>query len=359
MPTVNQELLTSANYVLIGQSGITNVGLTVVSGGNIGAGPGSTAITGFPPGTFVPPAAIDNVNEGQARIDASAALTFYQGLASTQTLTSNADIGSSGVQQGGGSGVNGTFRAGVYTAATGILINTPLTLDAQGNSNALFVFQAGTTVTQAIAGQILLVNGAQANNVIWVLGTAWTSTGPGAVTVGNILSSSGVALGGGVLNGRAFAILSGSVTIAAAETITAPAAPGPAPITPGQATVQCLLSRNLGSSVTTAWPQVTFDGGVSKFLDLIQIVDAGGITILNVDFKGTVNYPAVNPTTGNAGAPAARIGVYYTRLDGTATLAAVVADTWKNWDREDIIQVVAVGGQIVYLINWLGVASGS
>jgi hypothetical protein len=358
MPTVNQELLTSANYAIIGQSGITNAGLTVVSGGNIGAGPGSTSITGFLPGIVSPPATIDNADEGQAIIDALAALTFYQGLASTQTLTSNADMGSSGVQQGGGSGVNGTYRAGVYTTATGMLINTPITLDAQGNPNALFVFQAGTTVTQAIAGQILLVNGAVANNVIWALGTAWTSTGPGAVTVGNILSSSGVALGGGILNGRAFAIKSGSVTIAAAEAITVPLSGGGVTPGPTSGAGQCLISRNLGSSIIAAWPQNS-PGVNGQFLDLVQIVDEGGNYVLNVDFAGNVHYPAIAPTLGF------RIGQYLTRfgLSGSGlpvtTLSQVMHDAFTNPQLFDIIQCINIGGNISYWWNSEGVASGS
>jgi hypothetical protein len=351
MPSVNSKLLTSANYALLGYAGITNVGATVVAGGNIGAGPGATAITGFPPGTVTPPFGTDQTDEGQAQVDATAALNYYTGLVSTQTLISNSDMG---LQQGGGSGVNGTYRAGIYKAATGLLITNPITFDALGDATALFVFIAGTTVTQAVAGSMVLANGAVANNVIWVCGTSWSSTGPGATTIGNILASASVALGGGTLSGRAFGIVSGSVTIAAAETIKVPSvAPAPTPIVPGQATVQCLLSRNLGSSLLNAWPQVTYDGGQSKFLDLVQIVDEGGVCVLNLNYAGVCNFPASNVTAGT------RIGVYYTRLDATYTLAQVVADTWKNWDMEDIIQVINVGGNISYIWNWLGVASGS
>jgi hypothetical protein len=347
----NQMLLTSVNYALIGFAGITNSGATLISGGNIGAGPGSTSITGITGANFVPPATTDQTHEPQAITDASAAFTYYQGLPSTQVLTSNSDMG---LQQGGGSGVNGTYRAGVYNAATGLLINTPITLDAQGNSAAMFVFQAGSTVTQAIVGQILLTGGALANNVIWIVGSSWSSTGPGAVTVGNILSSALIALGGGVLNGRAFSVISGQVTIAAAETITVPAGgSGPSPIPPGSAgSVQCHLSRNEGQSVLLAWPQNS-PGTAGQFLDLVQITDAGGTTLLNVTFNGTVNYPAVNPTVGT------RIGVFDSRLNSTATLAALMADTWTNPLQLDIIQVQNAGGFISYFWNYLGQAFGS
>jgi len=221
MPSVNQELLTAANFSLLAYSGITNVGNSEF-GGKVGSYPTQTE-SGFPPGI----ATIDNVAAQQGRLDGAAAFTYYQGLSSTQTLTSNSDMGA---QQGGGSGVNGTYRAGVYVAASGLLISTAITLDAQGNSSALFVFQAGTTVTQALAGTITLVNGAQANNVIWVVGSSWTTTTGAAVTVGNILAYASVTLGGGTFVGRALAVGggNGAVTVSGATIVTLPIAPAPA-----------------------------------------------------------------------------------------------------------------------------------
>jgi Ice-binding-like len=222
MPSVAQELLTSANYSLLSYSGLTNTGNSVF-GGVVGSYP-TQSYTGFNPPAV---ATIDSAHAQQARIDGNSAFLYYQGLSSTQTLTSNSDMGA---QQGGGSGVNGTYRAGVYVAATGLLISTAITLDAQGNSSALFVFQAGSTVTQAIAGTITLVNGAQPNNVIWVVGSSWTSTTGPCVTVGNILAYASVTLGGGTFNGRALAVGggNGAVTVSSATLVTLPIASAPA-----------------------------------------------------------------------------------------------------------------------------------
>jgi hypothetical protein len=265
-----------------------------------------------------------------------------------------------GTQSGGGA-PTGTYYAGAYKSLSSLAITTPIILDAQGNSSALFVFYStASTVTQAIAGTITLANGAQANNVIWVVGSSWTSIGPGAVTVGNILANTSITLGGGTLNGRALAVGggNGAITISAAETITAPGF-GPSPVTPGQATNNCLISRNLGSSVLTAWPQVTSQGVGNLNLDILQIVNQGeggkGLNvILNVDYAGTIHYPAVNPSDGT------RLGQYFTRLNSSATLAALSADTWTNNPaQEDIIQVIQLGGNICYLINYLLVAYGS
>ena len=211
---------TAANYALLAYSGITNTGATVISGGNIGSSVVPATQSGM---TLVPPAAIDNADAAAARIAGNSAFTYYTGLPVTLALTT-ADIGSGGTQHSVGA-PNGTYYAGVYVSPSSIAISTPIILDAQGNPNATFVFYStASTVTQAIAGTITLVNGALPQNVIWVVGSSWTSIGPGAITVGNILAYTSITLGGGSLNGRALAVGggNGAVTIATAETVTVP-----------------------------------------------------------------------------------------------------------------------------------------
>ena len=215
---VTTQLGSAANYAVLAGAGITNTGNTVVLGGVIGSYPTQT-VTGFPPGV----ATIDEVDAQAAQAAALTAYNFYVAYSTGAQAITTADLGT---QQGNGSGVNGTYRAGKYTSPSSIAITTPIIMDAQGNANALFVFYAtGSTVTQAAAGTITLVNGAQANNVIWVVGSSWTTVGPGAVTVGNILANTSITLGGGTLNGRALAGIvttSGAVTISTATAITVP-----------------------------------------------------------------------------------------------------------------------------------------
>jgi hypothetical protein len=212
---VDLELLTADQYVVLGASGVSNTGSSTISGGNVGSFP-TNSITGAA-FTYTPPAAqVTAVSQNQT--DLLAAITFYQGLTPTQTVTT-ADLGT---QSGGGAPVSHYFP-GVYNSGSSIAISTAITLDAQGNPNAVFVFQAGSTITQQIAGTISLINGAQASNVVWVAGSSWTSIGPGAVTVGDILAVASVTLGGGTLVGRALAH-TGSVTIGAAEFISVPPA---------------------------------------------------------------------------------------------------------------------------------------
>ncbi len=87
---------------------------------------------------------------------------------------------------------------GLYKAAGGsfLITGSDLTLDAQGDTNAIWVFQTASTLTVGAAGaprSIILVNGAQAKNVFWQVGTAATINGAGGGTmVGTIIASAGV-----------------------------------------------------------------------------------------------------------------------------------------------------------------------
>jgi hypothetical protein len=349
MPTVQQQLLTGANYVFNAFSGITNVGSTVITGGNIGSFP-TSSITGIPgPGVLTPPAVIDNANSLQARLDALAAYNTFAALPFVSLGASSVNLSVSG-----NSGPS-TYTPGNYSAGTSMDIPTSITLDAQGNANAIFIFKAGSTVTLESSASILLVNGANAANIVWLCGSSFTSIFAGvSVMNGTVLAQISATFGGGVLNGRALVGLggsSGAVSISSALIATAPIGGGGGTLAPSN---NCLISRNLGSSVLTAWPQLTGQGVGNLNLDLIQIVDQGGVCILNVDFAGTVHYPAVAPTNG------VRLGQYYTRLNGTATLANLSLDTWTNNPaQEDIIQVINLGGHISYWLDYLLIAHGS
>jgi hypothetical protein len=63
------------------------------------------------------------------------------------------------------------FTTGVYKSITSILITGDLTLDAQGNPDATFVFQSASTIGTAPNTRILLVGGAKASNVWWQAGS--------------------------------------------------------------------------------------------------------------------------------------------------------------------------------------------
>ena len=138
---VTTRLGSAANYAMLAYSGITNTGNTVVTGGNIGSYP-TTSISGFPPGTLTSPAVVDNTNAAAAQTALSAAIVYYQGL--TPTLS-----GLTNLSTGGNGSTASTYTAGNYFGSTSLTMPTGIILDAQGNSNAVFVFVAGSTINLA------------------------------------------------------------------------------------------------------------------------------------------------------------------------------------------------------------------
>jgi hypothetical protein len=92
------------------------------------------------------------------------------------------------------------FVPGVYQSLTSILITNDLTLDAQGNLDAVFVFQSSSTIGTAdgavspgVHSRILLINGAKASNVYWQAGTTAT-LGTFSEFQGNILASASITM---------------------------------------------------------------------------------------------------------------------------------------------------------------------
>ena len=109
--------------------------------------------------------------------------------------------------------------AGVYCSATSIGITGTLTLDGGGDPNATFVFQAGTGLTTA--GNIVLINGAQARNVYFQIGSSAT-LGTGSQIQGNILALTSITLVDNAnLLGRALA-RNGAVSLGTNNVITLP-----------------------------------------------------------------------------------------------------------------------------------------
>lgn len=177
--------------VLAGMT-VTNTGSSVVTG-NVGVSPG-TAITGFPPGTLTGATFAGDATAAQAQSDLLAA---YNAAASATCPPANV---LTGLNLGGL-----TLTPGVYCFATSAQLTGTLTLNAQGNPNAQFVFQIGTTLTTATSSAVVLINLAQASNVFWQIGSSAT-LGATSSFAGNILALTSISLDNGVsLQGRALA----------------------------------------------------------------------------------------------------------------------------------------------------------
>ena len=116
-----------------------------------------------------------------------------------------------------------TLTKGVYKTAANVGITTgTLTLDAQGDANAVFIFTIdGTLTTGAPGGSIVLINGALAKNVYWRTGGA-TYIGAGTAFKGNVFAWTQInVLSGASVTGRLFG-LTNQVTLIANTVTKAP-----------------------------------------------------------------------------------------------------------------------------------------
>jgi hypothetical protein len=185
--------------------------ITCVTGGtinaDIGLSPGGAVVLGTPPCVVTGTQHITDATAAQAQSDLTAAYNTLAGLP-CGTVVGTADIG------------NSTRAPGVYCSGSTIGVTGTLTLDALGDPNAVWVFQAGSGLTGV--GTIALINGAQAKNVYWQVGSSAT-IGTGSNWKGNILSLASTTLNDNVtLIGRALARTAGAVTLGTGDTITLP-----------------------------------------------------------------------------------------------------------------------------------------
>jgi hypothetical protein len=181
---------TAAHFAVLGASTVTNTGATVLNGA-LGLSPG-TAITGFLPGLVNGTVYAADSVALQAQNDLTTAYNDAAGQPATATIPT--ELGGT------------TVTPGVYNSAAGTFgITGTLTLDAQGNPNAVFIFQAASTLITASASKVKLVDGAKAANVFWKVGSSAT-LGTYSSFKGNIMALASITVTTGVtVTGRALA----------------------------------------------------------------------------------------------------------------------------------------------------------
>ncbi|MFF1680957.1 ice-binding family protein [Streptomyces sp. NPDC058256] len=192
------ELGTAKSYAILAGSTVTNTGPTVING-DVGLDPGSS-VTGFSSSTPPGPGKIF----GDLNISNGASLTAKADLGTAYTNAAGRGPGAAITDDLGGK----VLVPGVYTASTSMGLTGELTLNAKGDPNAVFIFQAGSTLTTASASSVILVNGAQPCNVFWQVGSSAT-LGTDSTFVGTILAQESITVTTGAkIQGRALALTS-------------------------------------------------------------------------------------------------------------------------------------------------------
>jgi hypothetical protein len=189
---------TATDFAVMAGSTITNTGYSVING-NIGLSPGS-AVTGFPPGDE-PSGSMYIANAGaiQAQNDLLTAYNDAAGQTPAEDLTGQ-DLGVL------------TLTPGVYNFSSSAQLTGRLILDGQNQSDPVFVFQIGSTLTTAVSSEVYLENGATPCRVFWQVGSSAT-LGVNSIFRGTIMANTSITANTGVtMLGRLLA-MGGAVTL--------------------------------------------------------------------------------------------------------------------------------------------------
>jgi len=207
---------TAGDFVILAKSGISTTGLSSIVG-DIGVSPAAaTYITGFGVLPLDPSECFSTAPLITGKVYAA----DYNTLGCTtpaKMTTAVSDMQTAYTDAAGrtlpdatelysGDLSGRTITPGLYKWSTGVLINAPgVTLDCQGNANAVYIFQIAQTLTVGNGAIVTLSGGCQAQNIFWqVAGQA--TLGTTSVFNGNILDQTAIVMNtGATLNGRALA----------------------------------------------------------------------------------------------------------------------------------------------------------
>ena len=208
--------------IIAGVGVSNNAGFSEIHDMNVGISPGvRSSITGFPPAIIVNGemfASDDPAPAGvaamltQAKQDLTDAYLFAEGATTPAPATVAGDLGGT------------TLTPGIYKSTSTLLIQSgDLTLDAQGDVNAVWIFQVASdfTTVGGAGGNVILSGGAQAKNVFWQTGSSAT-IGDNTSFKGNILALTSITMNSGATAEGRMLARNGSVVLTNANIINKP-----------------------------------------------------------------------------------------------------------------------------------------
>ena len=187
------DLQTASAFSVLAGTRVTNTGPTTIDR-SVGVHPG-TAVTGRTSMTVGGTVHKADAVALQAKSDLTAAYNNAAGQTDDPPHIVDNNLGGE------------TLVGGVYTHPSGMAITgpVPLTLDGQGNDDAVWVFQAGSSLITGPAASVNLINNANPCNVFWQVGSSATLD-TGTSFVGNILALTTITLNtGATIEGRTLA----------------------------------------------------------------------------------------------------------------------------------------------------------
>jgi LPXTG-motif cell wall-anchored protein len=193
---------TTSRFAVLAGTTITNTGATVINGdagGDIGVSPGS-AITGFPPGILTGQIFVPGSIANQAQLDLTTAYNDAVAHPTTLDLTGQ-DLGTVG-----------HLHPGVYSFTSDAQLTGDLTLDAEGDENAVFVFKTVSGLNTASGSRVLLTGSARYCRVFWQVGSSAT-LGTNSVFVGHLFAYTSISAATGARVQGQLLARNGAVTL--------------------------------------------------------------------------------------------------------------------------------------------------
>ena len=316
------------SFAVLGASAVSNTGPTVIIG-DLGIHPnGLSSVSGFTFSTSPGPGVVVGATHFA---DAAALLAQNAVTTASNALVSQAcDFGPLAPMDL----VGQTLVPGVYCFSSSVMNTGTLTLDAQGTSNAVWVFKIGSTLITGPGSSVVFINGGQSCNVFWQVGSSAT-LGTTTTFVGNILATTSITMNtGATLDGRALAqtgavTLDTNVVTASECLVVSPFAPtlgkgfSPPSINEnGVSTLTITLSNqnNSAATLTSSLTDTLPTGLVIAATPNASTTCGGGSTVTAVTGGSTVTLPAGRSIP--AGAP----GICTVTVDVTSA----TADSYVN-----------------------------